>query len=650
MAAPFDVSAYKAMSNSSLGGKSSAASESEVELPSFALEWQGVRYSLPPSTPKGDRKQVLKGVYGRAEAGQLFGILGPSGSGKTSLLNSLAGRVPSLPKGAALDGDIRVCAPDEAPVPVELLNLSAISAYVEQDDALFALSTVEETLRMVAELRLPRCPRKAERVANVIAELGLTPSKDTIIGSDRPGQRGISGGERRRVNVACELLHRPRLIFVDEPTSGLDSFQALNVMETLKDLASHGHTVVLSIHQPRSSIYQLLDHVLLMSEGNAVYSGPAGNDCVAFFHKVGYPVPSNFNPADHFLDMICLDHRNEQELERTQARLAQLLDQRPQPPQLASDVAKKAPAYMKTQARTVRAPFFVTFGLLFRRTWREVMRDRVGIVIKACMQMFFSIIFGTVYWHMDMSQKSFQNRTGILFFMAMNQSFGGVIGVTQAIPRQLKVVQRERAANLYDMFPFYTSTLLTQIPIEAIPQFMYGFLIYTMTGLRPGFEHMLTYVVILLCENAAAMGLGMIISASVSSVEVAPQVAPVFCILFTMFSGMLLNQDMIPRIFDPLKKISFVRYSFQALAVNELKDNDGFSCKDRIARFCFQGNDWLEQLGFENVSISRCIEILLFETLVFHIFAFAILVSKKPRFLRMMMPGPKSSNELWQGM
>lgn len=639
MAAPFDPAPYAALGSAQAGA---AVPEAPVRL---SLDWFDVSYSLPGE--KG-RRAILEAVSGRAEAGQLLALMGPSGSGKTSLLNALAGRMPLAPAGSRLEGEVLVGTDErwlfgaggKVAVPVSRLDMASVAAYVEQDDALFALSTVQETLAMMATLRMPRDPlRRAQRVARVMADLGLSHIKDTVVGSDLPGQRGISGGERKRLNIACELLHEPRLVFADEPTTGLDSFQALSVMEALKRLAQKGHTVIVSIHQPRSAIYNLVDEVMLLSSGRTAYVGPAGEACAGFFERAGYPVPVSFNPADHILDVVSVDQRSSEEMERSQGRLKVLLEQcaREQEGARRPEVIQAHEAVPEPLRQRQRgAGCSVAFGLLLRRTWRELMRDKAALGVKTFMQLIFTILFGTVYYQMDMSQKSLQNRTGILFFGAMNQAFASIIGCSQLIPRQLKVVQRERANRLYGMLPFYVANMLTQLPIETLPGILWGVIVYLMTALRPGYEHMATYIGLLALENLVGIGLGMVISASVSTVEMAPQVAPAFVILFVMFSGFLLNQDSIPWIFTPLKHISFVRYTFQALAVNELRGNKGFDCKEKVfGPVCLQGDDWLKQLGFEDVSIRTNVLILLLELLVFNVVAFTVLVGKRPAFLRM---------------
>jgi len=608
---------------------------------SISLGWQDLTYILPPPKKGEPGKVVLKDAFGRCGPGELAAILGPSGGGKTSLLNALAGRIP-MADGAQLTGNVLLEAKGHT-FHSAAIDLPAISAYVEQDDALFALSTVEETLNMIACLRLPAAtPAERERRVDwVISTLGLSPVRHALIGSDKPGQRGISGGERKRVHLGLELLHMPRLIFVDEPTSGLDSFQAQNVMTTLRELACAGHTVVCSIHQPRSSIYQQIDKVILMSSGHTAYYGPGGAKCAAHFAQIGLPVPHDFNPADHYLDVISVDYRNKETEEASKQTVAKVVANCPAPSYEDMKIAPVGvvlPAEL-TAANKARVGFHVAFGILLRRTWRELTRDKAALGAKFGANAFFTLLFAWIYWRMDMTQTSLMNRTGICFFMAMNQAFGSVIGVSQAIPRQLKVVSRERAAKLYEVLPFYAATFICQLPLELLPQLICGSVIYTLTGLRPGWEHMFTYIGVLMLENFAGIGLGMVLSATFTEVEQAPQVAPMVVVLFLMFSGFFLNQDSIPKLLSPLKHISFVRFAFQALVVNELKGNDGFHCDG--PRFggppCFQGDDWLKNLKFENVSIETNCGYLALEILIFNFLAFRILNARRPAFMKLKM-------------
>lgn len=572
-------------------------------------------------------------MNGNVAPGHFLAIMGPSGSGKTSLLNVLAGRVP-IAKGAQLSGSITL---DMNGEQRRHDSIAKFSAYVEQHDALFELSTTRETLLFAARFRLPELTLKQqqERVNAIIDELGLTACADTLIGSESR-VRGLSGGERKRVSIGVDLLRNPPLVFLDEPTSGLDSFQANNVIETLRALASNGHTVLTSIHQPRSSIYQMMDLIALLSRGRSVYFGEAGKAVAGYFDTLGYAVPESFNPADFFLDTISVDTRGEDAKTTSEARVEWILDRYAEQEKkiLAPIVSQKTSNDSLTQAEKEErtTPFHIAFGLLLRRTWREQTRDKNALIFKTCMNCFFSAMFGLVYLRMARNQRSLQDRTGILFFGAMNQAFGSSIGVSQVIPRQLRVVNRERASRMYRVLPYYVANFMVNLPIELLPQLVFGSIVYHMSGLRTGASHYMVYLAVMMLENLTGIALGMVLSSSFDSVAMAPEVAPAVVVLFLMFSGYFLNEENIPIWLAPLKYASFIRYAFTALCINEFKDAS-FECDTSAGAVCLQGNDWLNRLSFDRTSVGEQLGYLLIELCIFHAFAIYLLVRRRPQFL-----------------
>lgn len=164
--------------------------------------------------------------------------------------------------------------------------------------------TVYETILYSAMLRLPRdmsVAAKRFRVMETMSELGILGIKDMRIGAS--GQRSISGGEKRRVSIACELVTSPSILFLDEPTSGLDSYNAYNVVECLVTLArNYNRTVVCTIHQPRSNIFALFDQLVLMAKGHLIYSGET-RLLSTHLRSLGHPCPEGFNIADYMLDL-----------------------------------------------------------------------------------------------------------------------------------------------------------------------------------------------------------------------------------------------------------------------------------------------------------------------------------------------------------
>ncbi|ELU02633.1 hypothetical protein CAPTEDRAFT_114484 [Capitella teleta] len=150
-----------------------------------------------------------------------------------------------------------------------------VSGYIQQEDLFIGTLTIREHLWFTAKLRMPRGTSDSERTSRVdesIQELGLTRSQNTLIGI--PGfLKGISGGEKKRLALAAELLNNPKIMFADEPTSGLDSFMAASVVECLINLANRGRTVLCTIHQPSSDVYAMFPQIMLLSEGKTVYFG-----------------------------------------------------------------------------------------------------------------------------------------------------------------------------------------------------------------------------------------------------------------------------------------------------------------------------------------------------------------------------------------
>jgi ABC-type multidrug transport system ATPase subunit len=148
--------------------------------------------------------------------------------------------------------------------------------------------------------------RKLQRVEEVIKMLHMEKCADTVVGD--AGARGVSGGEKKRLCIGMELLTEPKFLFFDEPTSGLDSSHALLVAKCMRDLCRSGVTVISSIHQPSSQIFELFDDLLLLDEGNVAYFGPQA-DSVSFFSSLGFDCPISWNPADFFMDLLVLEDK-----------------------------------------------------------------------------------------------------------------------------------------------------------------------------------------------------------------------------------------------------------------------------------------------------------------------------------------------------
>jgi ABC-type multidrug transport system ATPase subunit len=233
--------------------------------------------------------------------------MGPSGCGKTTLLNVLASR----PTGAQrVDATVLVNGGKPSKTAFR-----SMSCFVEQEDALIGALTVRETLtftsRLASTSQLPKNERAA-RIDALLEAFGLLEQSETLIGT--PLRKGISGGQKRRVGVASQLITSPKILFLDEPTSGLDSAASWEVVNYLKGVAKRNNLIVIaSIHQPSTSTFNLFDKLLLLSSGKPHFLGPV-SAVSGHYASLGRELPLHVNPSEFLLELVNIDFARHRDL------------------------------------------------------------------------------------------------------------------------------------------------------------------------------------------------------------------------------------------------------------------------------------------------------------------------------------------------
>lgn len=551
----------------------------------------------------GDTRKlhILKNVSGVVKEGTLLAILGASGAGKTTLLNVLNQRnIRQL----EVVGDIRLNG-------AELGNeITALSGYVQQDDLFFGRLTVREHLWFHATLRMGKHftnDERNQRVDDVIQELGLGKCANTQIGI--PGKFvGISGGERKRLAFASEVLTNPSLLFCDEPTSGLDSFMAENVVNTLRAMASRGKTVICTIHQPSSQVYALFDMVLLMAEGQVAFMGKT-SELPQFFEVLGNQCPPSFNPADYYIHTLAvIPSREKESLEQIQA-ICDAYENSPQCDELKTELKmlasleddKDLNVKVTKRKSRYRVSFLTQFWVLLWRAFTANKREPALFRAKLINTTIVAIIFGLVYLDQTYDQKGIMNINGALFLFQAQMSFGSVFPVVNTFVAEFPVFMREHHNGMYATGLYYITKILAEVPIYIIIPIIFNSIGYWMIGLYKAAAQFLISTGALLLVCNCAVSYGYLLSCLSSNLNLVLALAPMLLVPLMLFGGLFLNSGSIPVYFVWLRYISWFSYSNEILVVNQWRDVRNITCSgSEFESQCFHnGKEVISSLSYK---------------------------------------------------
>lgn len=413
-----------------------------------------------------EERVLLDDITAKFKANSINAIMGPSGSGKTTLLSFLAARLPKTSSfhssGIMKINDIQEISPEK---------LARISAFVTQHDhSLIPRLTVRETLYYQAKLRVPleKHPKILTIINKLIRLTGLIDCADTLVGSELI--KGISGGEKRRLSIAIQLLNRPKVIFLDEPSSGLDSTTAASILKLLQDLAmSNKTTVIMTIHQPSEEMFQSFDSVLLLGKGGRVVYNGATDSIEPHFASVGYDNSARINAADFILDLIStgLEESKEISAARTENLIQVWKSTYPNkdPLLLTQDAGSKHQIDLKKFYKS-KLPLWVTFTAIAKRQSINNYRA-VDILFARAFQVILLAIVHTLFFAPLRNGKSgIDNRLGLVQEV-LNLYFVGLINNVSIYPTERDIFYQEYKDGIYGVFEFHSSYLINEVPIEV---------------------------------------------------------------------------------------------------------------------------------------------------------------------------------------
>ncbi|XP_064405231.1 broad substrate specificity ATP-binding cassette transporter ABCG2-like isoform X2 [Halichondria panicea] len=557
-----------------------------------AMTFQNVSYSVRGFNKcHWTTKTILSNVSGVMVPG-INAIMGPTGGGKTTLLDILAKRKGTSGLSQTITGSVLL---NGEHLPGDF-NLR--TGYVVQEDILEGILTVRENLQFSAALRLPRDitnKERSQRVQHIIHQLGLITCADSTIGTEFI--RGVSGGERRRTVIGMELIIDPVVLFMDEPTTGLDAHTAVSVVQTLQDWCMEDNRlVILSIHQPRYSIFKLFDSLTLLSLGSVIYQGKASH-VVNYFGRLGYGLEELENPADFLLDILNDSHsaislhRRTVRKHKPKETLNLIQEfQKSEESQVIEKCLKHANTESEPSARkrcsdsfhqscrrmpSTIATFFWQVCVLAVRSTIANFRNPTTVLFQVLVMTVVAIALGIYLLRIDQQTFDVQDlyvlqRTGSFFYIVLAQDFVILSAFDLFISARALFIH-ENGGGFYRVSSYFISKIITDIvPLRLIPTFILAVLTYFIIGYQATVDKFFIYLLLLSLGTITRTSIAFAISSVVRNRSIALVVYSMINLAMILFSSSLLSLDGLPNVLSWLEYLSVYQYIVQSLSVNEI--------------------------------------------------------------------------------
>lgn len=528
-------------------------------------------------------KLGLRDINFSEDSGKLIGIMGGSGAGKSTLLNVLNSN--EIPSG----GSVKI---NGINIHTEQDKIEGVIGHVSQDDLLIEELTVFQNLFYNAKLCFGNKSTKeiSEMVTEVLTDIGLIETRDLKVGS--PLEKTISGGQRKRLNIALELIREPLVLFVDEPTSGLSSRDSENIMDLLKELALKGKLVFVVIHQPSSDIFKMFDKLMILDVGGypIYYGNPV--DSVIYFKTVVNHVNSNeseciecgnVNPEQVFniIESKVLDeygnitHNRKVSPAEWNVQYKEKIERKISDVDAISEIPEST---FSIPNKFKQFKVFITRDVLSKLTNKQYL----SINLLEAPVLAFILAYFIKFVNLDLSNKvgyTFRENENIIIYMFMAVVVALFIGLTvsaEEIIRDRKIQKRESFLNLSKASYIY-SKITIMFVLSAIQAILFVLVGNYVLEIR---DMIGPYWLLLFTTFCFANMLGLNISASFNSAVTIYILIPILIIPQLLFSGVMVKFDKLNPIITSQNVVPIVgdmmasRWAFEALAVKQFKDNE----------------------------------------------------------------------------
>lgn len=538
----------------------------QISKTPYKLAVKNISYTIHPHrsffhlVQKPKPINILNSVSFVARSSEILAIVGPSGTGKSTLLRIISGRVQEKqfdPRSCISINDQPMSSPAQ---------LRKICGFVAQEDNLLPLLTVKETLMFSAKFRLKEMNAKEKelRVESLMQELGLVLVADSFVGDEE--NRGISGGERKRVSIGVDMIHDPPILLLDEPTSGLDSTSALQVIELLSSIAKgKERTVVLSIHQPSYRILQYISNFLILSRGSVVHNGSL-ESLEGTINELGYQIPMQLNALEFAMEIIstleesysktCLSS-----VEKEEEQYSYLMFPEGQigRVQQHKDSSQKGTCY-----------FSILFEIMFlcSRFWKIIYRTKQLFLARTMQAIVGGFGLGSVYLKLRKDEGGVAERLG-LFAFSLSFLLSSTVEALPIYLQERSVLMKESSRGAYRISSYLIANTIVFLPFLFVVALLFAVPIYWLVGLNSSITAFafFTFIVWLIVLMASSL----VLFLSAVSPDFISGNSLICTVLgaFFLFSGYFIPKESIPKYWLFMYYVSLYRYPLDSLLINE---------------------------------------------------------------------------------
>lgn len=602
---------------------SKVASQSKNALPfkPLTFTFQDVCYFV--QTPQGKKVQLLSNVTGAFKPGVLTALMGVSGAGKTTLMDVLSGRKSR----GETEGEIQVGGYRKVQE-----TFARVSGYCEQFDIHSPNLTIEESLEYSAWLRLPstiNSETKRAIVREVLETIELEGIKDSIVGL--PGVSGLTTEQRKRLTIAVELVANPSIIFMDEPTTGLDARAAAIVMRAVKNITETGRTVVCTIHQPGTDIFEAFDELVLMKNGGRIiYHGPLGqhsSNVIEYFMRIpGVPeMKENTNPATWLLDITSRSSEDKLGVD-----LAQIYKESSLFKENNIVIEQMRGTSSETEELTSSTRYAQTGWEQFKAClWKQQLsywRNPSYNLTRILFMCFTSVICGVLFWQkakkIDTQQDLF-NVLGSMYTVVLFTGMNNCSTVLFCIATERNVFYRERFSQMYTSWAYSLAQVLVEIPYSLVQSILCVVILYPMVGYYFSVYKVFWSFYAVFCTLLIYNYFGMLLVVITPNIHVAFTLRSGFYSMVNLFAGYVIPKPSIPKWWIWMYYLSPTSWVLNGLLTSQYGDMENeviaFGERKKVSDFVE------DYFGFRYDSLALvAIVLIAFPILLASLFAFFI--------------------------